>query len=382
MVDRNNDTLDPVEQDRSDRLTKARAQAILEHVRDAIVSIDARGAITGFNRVAERMFGYAAGEALGANVGLLMPSPYRERHDGYLDAYHQGGRAKAIGQIRAVEGLRKNGEVFPIEISVAEIRTDKDTEPVYTAILRDVSVQRQAAEKLSKANNLARERERLADLGAIAAKLVHDLANPLSGLSMQVQNLLYQLERSGTPPREKLERSLGRIKSAAETMAGLIRNLMDFAREQRIDKSEVDLCELLDGVVDLLEPVALDANSHIVLVTPTELDPIFCDEEKIRRVFDNLLRNSIEALNSQGGGEIQVEISSGAAGRVRVRVEDNGPGIAEGIDVFRLFETTKPGGTGIGLAVAKQMVIAHGGTVEHQRPDRGGAAFIVELPSG
>jgi len=363
-----------------ENLIRAHAQAILDHARDAIVSIDARGVVIGFNREAERMFGYSASKALGSNVGLLMPSPYRERHDGYMQAYQTTGQAKAIGRIREVEGLRKNGEVFPIELSVAEVTVGEGEEPLYTAVIRDVSVQRHAAEKLRKANMAMRERERLADLGAIAAKLVHDLANPLSGLSMQVQNLLYQFERSGSPSRERLLTSLGRIKSASETMAGLIRNLMDFAREQKLEKRSVDLRVLLAGVVDLLGPVAADANSKIELIAPEELHTIACDEEKLRRVFDNLVRNSVDALSAQGGGQIRVEVSETSANRMRICVEDDGPGVADGVDVFRLFETTKHGGTGIGLAVAKQIVIAHGGSVEHLRPERGGAAFIVELP--
>jgi PAS domain S-box-containing protein len=118
-------------------LSEARWQGVLDSSRDAIISIDREGRITLFNRAAEGMFGYAAKEVVGRSVTILMPPPYRDEHDQYLENYHQTGVPKAIGRIRRVEARRKNGETFSIELSVSEARAGDAV--LYTAIIRDVT---------------------------------------------------------------------------------------------------------------------------------------------------------------------------------------------------------------------------------------------------
>ena len=106
---------------------------------------------------------------------------------------------------------------------------------------------------------------------------------------------------------------------------------------------------------------------------------LHADEVLLRRVLDNLLKNAIEAVPT-GAGEVVLSAASTADGDVCIAVDDNGGGIAPGLDVFRLFETTKPEGTGIGLAVARQLVEAHGGSITHQPRPEGGTRFAVVLP--
>lgn len=125
------------------KLDEARWLGVLDSVQDAIISIDIDGRVTLFNKAAQRIFGYDAEEVLGRNVRMLMPSPYRDEHDGYLEAYRTSRSPKAIGKIRDVQGQRKNGQSFPVELSVSEARVDDDV--IYTAIVRDVS-ERAAAE--------------------------------------------------------------------------------------------------------------------------------------------------------------------------------------------------------------------------------------------
>ena len=118
-------------------LHEARWQAVLDSAQDAIISIDHHGTVTLFNRAAERVFGYRADEVLGRNVVMLMPAPYRDEHAEYVARYERTGTAHAIGRIRDVQALRKNGEVFPIELSVSEASSGDAR--IYTAIIRDVS---------------------------------------------------------------------------------------------------------------------------------------------------------------------------------------------------------------------------------------------------
>jgi len=144
------------EQDRAVRtrqLDEARWKAVLNTARDAIISIDREGTITLFNRSAEDMFGYSASEVLGESVGILMPMPYSSEHSSYIRRYEKTREARAIGRIREVKARRKDGEVFPIELSVTEARLGQ--EAIYTAIIRDVSARRDIEELLRRERDLA-----------------------------------------------------------------------------------------------------------------------------------------------------------------------------------------------------------------------------------
>src|SRR5579862_1389520 len=176
------------------QVADARWRAVLSTARDAIISIDANGLLTLYNPAAEEMFGYRAEEVIGRNVTVLMPAPYREEHGEYIARYQRTGEARAIGRIRSVQGRRKNGAVFPIELSVSESRLGEEV--LYTAILRDITEQLE----LRELQRAVQERTRLADVGAITAKVVHDLGNPLAALSMQAQLIMRRARRGDFHP--------------------------------------------------------------------------------------------------------------------------------------------------------------------------------------
>jgi two-component system sensor kinase FixL len=356
-------------------LNEARWQAVLYTARDAIISIDAHGRITLFNQAAESTFGYRADEVLGENVLMLMPPPYSEEHDGYLKAYRETGTKKAIGRIREVEARRKNGEIFPIELSVSEARVGDDV--IYSAIIRDVSERLRAKALLEELERVARERERLSDIGAITAKIVHDIGSPLAGLSMQTQLLLRRLHKSGVeasnPQRETAERILSTIRHM-ETLVG---EFMAFAREQRLGIQSVLLPQLLGQLIDFWEPVAEAREVRLLLDCAPHVQ-IRGDADQLKRVFDNLVKNAIEAID-RGPGRVHIAVVESAE-TVRVSVEDDGPGFPPDIERFRLFQTTKPRGTGLGLAVVRQIVLAHGGQIDLTAVEPHGTIFHVDLP--
>ena len=151
------------------QLDQARWAAVLDTARDAIVSIDRDGIVTLFNRAAEEIFGYSASEVLGENIRMLMPPPYHEEHDQYLQNYHKTHVTKVIGRIRYVEARRKNGEVFPIEVSVSEAQVGDEV--LFTAIIRDATERKRMEEALRRERDFA---ERLVE-AAEAIVLVRDL---------------------------------------------------------------------------------------------------------------------------------------------------------------------------------------------------------------
>lgn len=352
------------------QIADARWRVVFNTARDAIISVDADGIITLFNPAAEQVFGYLADEVIGRNVSILMPAPYDLQHDAYIRRYQRTGEARAIGRIRAVQALRKSGEVFPIELTVSESRLDHEV--LYTAILRDVSEQREL-------QRVVRERERLADIGAITAKIVHDLGNPLAALSMQAQLLLRRARRGDFSPVSKVQDPAEQILQTLRRLESLVREFMEFAREQRPTVRPIHLEPFLQSCVDMWRPLAHERGIAIRLEGCGPLPELIGDEVMLRRVLDNLVKNAIEAIE-QGPGEVLISAHVPMTGKICLSVADSGPGVQEGLDVFRLFETTKTEGTGIGLAVAKQIVTAHGGTIGHVSREPRGAAFLIELP--
>jgi len=127
--------------------SEERLRAILDTAVEGIITIDERGTVESMNRAAEKLFGYDAPEVMGRNVSMLMPSPYREAHDGYLERYIQTGHARIIGIGREVVGLRKDGSQFPMELSVSEVRLAKRR--LFTGFVRDITERKEAEKRLS-----------------------------------------------------------------------------------------------------------------------------------------------------------------------------------------------------------------------------------------
>ncbi|QXD16330.1 PAS domain S-box protein [Rhodocaloribacter litoris] len=204
------------------RESESKARAVLDTTADGIITIDEQGIIRSFNRAAERLFGYRAGEVIGRKINLLMPSPYREEHDGYLNRYLTTNQPHIIGRGRDVEGQRKDGSVFPMYLSVSEVRLGE--ERLFTGIVHDLS-ERVAVE--AELRKRARQQEAVARLGlaawslrgnlsALFDRVVHTLVEVLEA------DLCKVLERM--PDREAL-----RLVAGAGWKEGLVGNAMEAA---------------------------------------------------------------------------------------------------------------------------------------------------------
>jgi signal transduction histidine kinase len=142
--------------------------------------------------------------------------------------------------------------------------------------------------------------------------------------------------------------------------------------------SLVDLSRLLREASDFWRPEARDREIQLTLDVASDLPTIRADEEKLRRVFDNLIKNAVEAIG-RGPGRIAISASASDGDRIVVRITDTGPGLPQNLDIFRLFETTKPEGSGLGLPIVRQIVAAHGGGIKVANAQPHGAVFEIEL---
>ncbi len=356
----------------------ARTRVILDTAVTGIVAIDERGRIETFNRAAERMFGYRAGEVIGRNVSVLMPSPYREEHDRYLATYLETGVPKVIGTGREVVGRRKDGSLFPLAIAVADTRLP--TGRLFTAVLRDLTLEKEAEERERQLLRQAQQRERLADIGAVTARIAHDFGNPIAGVLMSAEGIVRRIARSPSDPLSTIASSASTILETTRRLSALVCEFKDFAREQRLELRDVDLRAFLREVVEAWQPEATARGVALAVVEDEGARPVASvDPEKLRRVLDNLVKNALEALD-HGPGEVTIRAAFPADGSVRLTVEDTGPGVPASIDAFALFETTKSNGTGLGLPICRQIVRAHGGGITLATRDPRGTVVHVELP--
>ncbi len=351
-------------------------RAILDSAVDGMIVIDASANIESFNPAASRIFGYSPEEVVGKNVKILMPSSYRDEHDGYIDRYRRTGEKRIIGIGREVVGLRKDGSLVPLDLAVSEVNVGEARR--FLGILRDLTQRKRAEDALREARAASQQRDRLADIGAIAAKIIHDIGNPLAGITMQSELLMRRLNREKAG-----ESTLGpaqRIISACQRLSGLIREFMDFAREQRLNLREIDVSRFCDEAAAFWAPLATRSGVKLTVEVAPDAAVVTADADKLRRVLDNLIRNAVEAID--GHGQILIRAYPDDSRGLCISVADTGPGIKKGVEIFRLFETTKPSGTGLGLAVCKQIMEAHGGGITVADLVPHGAEFTLSIPKG
>lgn len=340
-----------------------RLDAILNTTTDGIIVIDSRGQIETFNPAAEQLFGYSQDEVIGRNVSVLMPSPFREEHDGYVSRYLRTGHATVIGIGREVTGQRKDGRLFPLRLSVGEFRSGGERK--FTGVVHDLSARVQMESAL-------RERDALAKLGELAAVVAHEVKNPLAGISGAIQVLDSSLASRG----ERLP-VLREIIDRIGALDRMLRELLMFARPLAPRPVEVEIVPLVVTTAALL---SADPELHDVAVDVTGgAPPIMADREMLRVVFHNLLVNGAQAM--QGDGRINVVIRADDE-NCHLTFADNGPGMPDDVRrrIFTPFFTTKNRGTGLGLPTARRFIEAHGGEIEIACPPEGGTTVDVCLP--
>lgn len=345
----------------------ARVQAIVAAATEGIVTINQQGVIETVNTAAERLFGYRAEELRGRNVSLLMPSPFREEHDGYIQRYLRTGQARIIGIGREVLGMRRDGSTFPIDLSVGEGFVDGVR--FFTAIVRDVTERKEMQAKLAQT-------ERLAAVGELAAGVAHEVNNPINTIINCAQ-----LIKDGDDTTANCDIIL----DEGERIATIVRDLLQFARDDRDRPQATAIAEV---VTRSLRLVGENFKRHGIRLTIGGVDDVpqvKARPQQLQQVLLNLLFNAKDALLADPREAREVWIEAQCAGDgVALVVRDNGPGIPPhlGNRIFEPFVTTKraKGGTGLGLSISKGIVEGYGGTIDASSAPGQGASFRVWLP--
>ncbi len=357
-------------------------KTIISSLVEGVIIINERGIIQSINQSVENLFGYTESEILGKNVTILIPSPDKENHESYLRKYLQTGEQKIIGIGREVSGLRKDGSLFPLYLSVSQSKSEEGF--LFTGILRDLTEEKEIANRLQKSLKAAKEASNAKS--DFLANMSHELRTPLNSI-LGFSQIILDDEIS-----DEQRDFMGMIKNSSDILLDLINNILDLSKVEadQLDLEAID-CDVESIVYDCCDAVRsrIASNQLEILVDIGEVHSnIIGDPTRIRQILINLLSNAVKFTER---GEIIISLQPVSEGETTTKLEfsvfDTGIGMTNEQKnmVFAPFKqadsstTRKYGGTGLGLSISKKLTELMGGSL-HVESDIGkGSKFYFQL---
>ena len=365
--------------ERAVRESQVQLAGMIDSAMDAIVTINADYKITLFNGAAERMFGYSSAEMMGQRLDCLLPQRYRSVHKGHIQRFGEPGASPhAMGLLRALRGMRANGEEFPIEatgISQIEIKGQK----FFTVILRDVA-EREQAEKDREAKLVLEAKN--AELDGFAHTISHDLKSPL----ITVGGFLGLLQKDvAAGNMERARNDMEHMENAIQKMQGLLDSVLELSRAGLIVQAPVELHfgEVAHEVIELLHGTLKTRGAKVVV--QEEMPVVPGDRMRLRQVIQNLVENALKYSDNQKEPLIEIGMTEDDnAGDFIFFVRDNGKGIPSQYweRIFSPFSQLDSAseGSGVGLATVKRIIEAHTGRIWVESEVGKGSTFYFTLP--
>jgi protein-histidine pros-kinase len=367
------------------RASELRFRSVVQSAADAIILADEHAKIIFWNRGAETVFGYKEDEIIGADLESLMPESYRERHRAGFERFRVTGRSQLVGKTAELEGLRKDGTVFPLELSLASWRSNEGT--YFTGIIRDIT-ERKHAEELRLAKEAAEEAS-LAK-SSFVARMSHELRTPLHAI-IGFTNLLLQNKADNLTPADI--DFLQRILLNAKDQLHLINTVLDLSKVEA-GRLEVSLFPAsLDGVVrEVVKQFQGELQNKAIQIevnVPKVVKPIATDASKLKQVLVNLIDNAVK-YTDEGKISIAVVTRPVDSQPIRIDITDTGIGIPSDRfqDIFEpFFQLSVEGksqslGTGLGLSICRSLCDLLGYRLEVQSTPGKGSQFSIVLDAG
>lgn len=360
---------------------KDEQQQIINAMVDAVISFDEHGSILTFNRSAELMFGYELSEVINKNVKLLLPSSLADSYDSYISGYLQTGDNQLIGHPGEAQGRRKNNEIFPMRLSVAELPKSADGVRRFIGSCQDLTVQKQQEEQL-------RRTQKMDALGKLTGGIAHDYNNTM-GIILGYAEILQDALAGNT----QLRKYVDEIYRASERGTKLSHKLLTFSRNKQPEAGVVNINSLLSGEKDLLEKT-LTPRIELNLELGQDVWPVYVDSGDLEDAILNLVINAMHAIQSDGRLTIttrNIHIAKGMSASTNLNegdyvvltVEDTGTGMDIEIQskIFDPFFTTKGDqGVGLGLSMVYGFVQRSGGDIVVSSSPGRGSQFALYLP--
>lgn len=365
--------------DRAHSLEQALLASILSTVPDALIVIDRSGRIVSFSAAAQRMFDYAESDVLGENISILMPSPDRERHAGYIRHYLDTGERRIIGIGRLTSARRRDGSTFPIELSVGEV--DMGGRRLFTGFIRDLTERQQAERRVADLQAELAHAGRVTAMGTLASALAHELNQPLTAIANYMEAARDLLAAPGAPDRALLAEAMDESARQALRAGEIIRSLREFIRRGETLRQPEPLRTLLAEGAALafigMDSRGIDMDVHI----DRRVDRVLVNRVQLQQVVINLVKNAMEAMQDRPVRILRLTAAPDADGRVEVVVADSGPGLDPAMSrtLFTPFSTSKPAGMGVGLSISQTIIEGHGGRIWATPSSWGGTAFHFTL---
>ncbi|MFB0874781.1 MULTISPECIES: sensor histidine kinase [unclassified Sphingobium] len=364
---------------RAHSLEQALLGSILATVPDALIVIDMAGRIISFGAAAQRMFQYAEGDVLGENISMLMPSPDRERHDGYIGHYLSTGEKRIIGIGRLTSARRRDGSTFPIELSVGEVQDG--TRRLFTGFIRDLTERQQTERRVADLQAELAHASRVTAMGTLAAALAHELNQPLTAIANYMEAGRDLLDMDGPVDRDMLREAMDESAGQALRAGEIIRSLREFIRQgETLRQPEALRGALAESVA--LAFIGVDSRGiDMDISVDRKVDKVLVNRVQFQQVIINLVKNAVEAMQNRPARILRLTAAPVEDGRVEVVVADSGPGLDPDMSrtLFTPFTTTKAQGMGLGLSISQTIVEGNGGRIWATPSPWGGTAFHFTL---
>ena len=364
------------------REREAKLDAIFNASIEGIITINRAGAILTINTSVQNIFGYSEEELIGCSFNNLI-SPWQSKKQGHdVISYLQAKVPNVIGQVREVDGMRKDGSVVPLDISLVEISIDGAN--YFTGIVRDVSLRKQQEQQEKEHQEELAHVTRLCLIGEMGSGIAHEVNQPLTSIANYSQACL-RFIGAENPDLGQLGEILFKIHQQALKAGRIIHRMKDFVSHRKIYRVDSDINTLIEDAVSLCGDDFKRNNIKLELELDKNIPEITLDDVQIEQVLINLIRNSIDAVKvkpKQTQRQILIRSRLKNLNQIEVLVHDNGPGIDEAHKekILTPFFTTKPSGMGMGLSISRSIIEAHNGLLNFDcKPDEG-ATFYFTLP--
>lgn len=350
-------------------------RAVVETIKDGVLTIDRHGIVQSMNPAAKILFGYSVAEVVGKNVNMLMPEPFHGEHHQYLKNYLTTGHAKILGVGREVMGKRKDGSVFPMDLAVGEMRVGN--ERMFVGSCRDITERKEAENHLIERSAQLEAANK--ELDSFAYSVSHDLRAPLRAMDGFSRALV---EDYGDKLEGDAKHYLGRISAAGQRMGKMIDDILLLSRTTRgnMEFTATDLSAIARDIIEQLREAEPERQVSVDIKPGIHRR---CDPRLIQIVLDNLLGNAWKFTGKTEDPEIEFS-SKMQNGETICVIRDNGAGfdMAYADKLFGMYQRLHAHeefeGTGIGLATVSRLVHRHGGRIWAESiPDKGACFFFT-----